>query len=216
MAERKSQMKDLIVLTLSLFFIGAAFAQDQTASAPPCFVGQKLEFRYDDGGSFSRVIASREGDLCVVDTATKSYYDKDWVLIKVIERDGQTITSARPTNPDIGEKWLPFPLTVGKTWKTQVQGPSAERGRITTYNNQFTVLAYEEITVPAGTFKTFKIKHDQENFRSGSRRWGSRYFWYAPEVGYYIKRYWAVNESVDKYFWQTVRDYELVSMSRPN
>jgi hypothetical protein len=164
---------------------------------------------------FSRVIASHEGDLCVVGDSRKSYYDKDWVLVKVVEPDGKTITSALPTHPDIGEKWLPFPLTVGKTWKTEVQGPSAERGRITTYNNQFTVLAYEELTVPAGKFKTFKIKHEQENFRSGSRRWGARYFWYAPEVGYYIKRYWAVNESVDKYFWQTVRDYELVSISGP-
>jgi len=61
------------VLTLTLFFVGAAFAQDQTASAPPCFVGQKLEFRYDDGGSFSRVIASREDDLCVVDTARQNH-----------------------------------------------------------------------------------------------------------------------------------------------
>ena len=209
-------MKHLIVLTLSLFLVAPAFPQDPNASAPPCLVGQKLEFRYDDGGSFSRVIASREGDLCVVGDSRKSYYDKDWVLVKVVEPDGKTITSALPTHPDIGEKWLPFPLTVGKTWKTQVEGPSAERGRITTYNNQFSVLTYEELTVPAGTFKTFKIKHEQENFRSGSRRWGARYFWYAPDVGYYVKRYWAVNESVDKYFWQTVRDYELVSVSRPN
>jgi hypothetical protein len=208
-------MKCLRVLIIFAFFVGAAFAQDPTASAPPCLVGQKLEFRYDDGGSFSRVITSREEDLCVVGGSRKSYYDKDWVLVKVVEPDGKTITSALPTHPDVGEKWLPFPLTVGKKWEYQRSGPSAERGRITSYNNQFTVLAYEELTVPAGTFKTFKIKHEQENFRSGSRRWGARYFWYAPEVGYYIKRYWAVDESVDKYFWQTVRDYELVSMSGP-
>jgi hypothetical protein len=40
---------------------------------------------------------------------------------------------------------------------------------------------------------------------------GIKIFWCAPEVGYYVKRYWAVNESVDKYCWQMVRDYELVS-----
>ena len=195
--------------------IGAAFAQDQSASAPSCLVGQKLEFRYDNGGSFSRVIAAREGDLCVVNSATKSYYDKDWVLVKVVEPDGRTITSASPTHSDIGEKWLPFPLALGKKWEYQRRGAPAERGAITIYQNQFNVLANEEITVPAGTFKTFKIKHDQQNFRSGTQRWGSRYFWYAPELGYYVKRYWAVNESVDKYFWQTVRDYELVSVTHP-
>lgn len=70
-----------VSLTL-LISIGAAFAQDPTATAPapPCAVEQKLEFRYDDGRSFTRKITGRENDLCVVNTANKSYYDKDWVL----------------------------------------------------------------------------------------------------------------------------------------
>jgi hypothetical protein len=207
------------VFFLMFFCIGAALAQDRTAPAPSCVVGQKLEFRYDDGRSFTREIASREGELCVVITASaKSYYDKDWVLVKVVDRDGKTITTAQPGYADIGEKLLPFPLAIGKTWETEVRGRSAERGIVTTYQNRFTVLTQEEITVPAGTFKTFKIKHEQTHSRGrgGTNRWGVRYFWYAPEVGYYVKRHWEPKESVDQFFWQTVRDYELVSMSRPN
>ncbi len=94
--------------------------------------------------------------------STKSYYNKDWVLIKVIESDGRTITSAQPGHADIGEKLLPFPLIVGKTWDTEVRGRSAERGIVVTYQNRFTVLTREDITVPAGSFATFKIKHEQK------------------------------------------------------
>jgi CO/xanthine dehydrogenase FAD-binding subunit len=34
-------------------------------------------------------------------------------------------------------------------------------------------------------------------------------FWYAPEVGYYVKRHWEPKESGDRYFLQTVPDSEL-------
>jgi hypothetical protein len=217
-------MKCLRVLIVFAFFVGAAFAQDPTASAPPCLVGQKLEFRYDDGASFSRVIASREGDLCVVlggyeirgqsNDETKIYYDKDWVLVR-LEVDGQTITSALPTHPLVGEKWLPFPLTVGKTWKTQYRTPSVTSGRMNLYNNWFTVQAHEELKVPAGTFKTFKIKHEQTGGTGteAGKRGGVRYFWYAPEVGFHVKRRSDPSESVPKDYWAS-RDYELVSVSK--
>ena len=204
--------------SFSIFiFIGAAFAQDQSASAPQCFVGQKLEFRHDNGASLTRETITREGELCVVkNESTTFYYDKDWVLVKVVDRNGRTITAAESSQPDIGEKWLHFPLAVGKTWDRDYQGRSAERNRLIQYQNRYTVLTNEEITVPAGTFKTFKIKHEQTHLTGGTKRWGVRYFWYAPGVGYYIKRHWEPKESVDQYFWQTVRDYELVSMFRPN
>jgi len=132
-------MKPLIVLALSLLFIASAFAQEPTASAPPCLVGQKLEFRQDDGRLFSRAI-SREADLCVVEVggSTKSYYDKDWVLVKVAEPDGRVMTSTALTHPSIGRVWMPFPLDVGKTWKTEERRYSAS-GRINNYVDQYTV-----------------------------------------------------------------------------
>ena len=139
---------------------GAAFAQEQTGGAPECRVGQKLNFRYDDGRSFTREIVSREGDSCVIAESSKFYYDKDWVLVRVVDAKGRMITEPEPSFPEIGERWLPFPLAVGKKWDTEVRGRSAERGRVILYQNSYAVLAQEEITVPAGTFNTFKIKHE--------------------------------------------------------
>jgi hypothetical protein len=71
--------------------------------------------------------------------------------------------------------------------------------------NSYTVLAQEEITVPTGT--------EQSHNATGTKRWGVRYFWYAPEAGYYVKRHWEPKESVDQFFWQTRRDFEVEAIS---
>jgi hypothetical protein len=214
--------------SFSIFiFIGAAFAQDQSASAPPCPVGQKLEFRHDDGRSFSSVV-SREDDLCVVNTdSRKSYYDKDWVLVKVVEPNGKIHVGWEPfTHTEIGQVWMDFPFQVGKTWTRDRKRYRTQSGRTVfeyTLQARYNVLAYEEVKVPGGTFKAFKIKHTATETCFGSecgwgdaKRSGVRYLWYAPEVGYYVKRQADLNESIDKDYWKTARDYEAVSMPRPN
>ena len=56
-----------------------------------------------------------------------------------------------PTYPqETGLPWLLFPLTVGKTW-TFVDG--------TTYDRIATVVAIENVTVPAGTFSCYKVSY---------------------------------------------------------
>jgi uncharacterized protein DUF3108 len=207
----RSFLSSLIVLA------GTAFAQDQSASAPPCLVGQKLEFRYDDGRAFSREI-SREAELCVVNTeSTKFYYEQDWVLVKVFEPNGKIYVSWEPyTHTDIGQAWMNFPFQVGRTWNKNRNRYKTERGvRVFDYNIQsrYNVLAYEEITVPAGTFKTFKIKHEQTETTNGNKHSGVRYLWYAPEVGYYAKR--EADASSDKNYWEKEPGYELVSITPP-
>lgn len=184
------------------------------AEAPPCVVGLKLQFQYDDNRKFTREITARDGDLCLVESGSKSYYDKDWTLVKLVEPDGREITSSSPRQPDIGEKWLPFPLSVSKKWERHYSGQEAVSGGVRQYQNYFTVVSHEDVTVPGGSFKAFKIRQEQVNLSSKNRR-GVRYFWYAPDVGYYVKRHWAVKEGNDPHYWVSVRDYELVSVSRP-
>lgn len=207
-------LKVILACFFSFTVIGAAFAQDPTATAPPCPVGQKLDFRYDDGRSFSST-ASREGDLCVVNTdSTKAYYDQDWVLVKVVEPNGKTHVEWQPfTQTEIGRPWMDFPFQVGRTWTRDRRRYRTQSGRtVFEYNIQqrYNVMAYEEVKVPGGTFKAFKIKHTATDTCVGSecgfgtnKRLGVRYLWYAPEVGYYVKRQADLNESVDKDYWKT-------------
>lgn len=180
------------------------------APAPPCAVGLNLVLQLDDGRRTGWRITAREGDLCVVTFGVRYYYDRDWVLVKVVETDGTVLTAPRPRYSRIGEKWLPFPLEVGKEWEEWYSATDL-RGRVGNYRNFFSVVGHEEITVKAGTFKAFKIKlHQIQN----PDHWGVLYLWYAPEVGYYIKRRVAPEESSRPDIWSGVPDYELIAVSR--
>lgn len=180
------------------------------APAPPCAVDLNLVLQLDDGRRAGWRITGREGELCVVTFGVRYYYDRDWVLVKVVETDGTVITAPRPRYPRIGEKWLPFPLEVGKEWEESYTATD-RYGGVGNYRNFFSVVGHEEITVKAGTFKAFKIKiHQIQN----AGHWGVYYLWYAPEIGYYIKRRLAPDESSHRDFWSGVPGYELISVSR--
>jgi hypothetical protein len=81
-------------------------------------------------------------------------------------------------DPPAGWVW---PLEVGKTWtrKSRVTLHAAKRTIETEYTG--TVEAHEEITVPAGTFKTFRIKTVNS---SGDEN----VFWFSPEAGIHMKQ----------------------------
>ena len=184
-------------------------AKNPIASAPPCSVGLQHVFQYEDGTRFTRRIGRRDGELCVIG---QSYYDKDWTLVKQIGRDGQVITSSRPDYALVGEKWLSFPLAVGKEWQVNYRARYAHGAGVGNFRNYFNVLSYEKINTPAGIFASFKIRQEQ---RHGSADWGIRYFWYAPETEYYVKHEYARQESSRTDYWVNVRNYELVSIARP-
>src|SRR5262245_41783097 len=181
----------------------------QTALAPPCSVGLQHVFQYDDGTRFNRRVSRRDGDLCVIG---QSYYDKDWTLVKQIGRNGQEITSTQPEYPLVGEKWLPFPLAVGKEWQINYRARFSTRAGVGFFSNYFKVLSFEKVKTPAGNFATLKIRQEQ---RHGSGTSGVRYLWYAPEVEYYVKQEYARHESNPENYWLNVHNYELVSVARP-
>jgi hypothetical protein len=81
-------------------------------------------------------------------------------------------------DPPIG--W-DFPLTVGSTWSTKHKFTIYAAKRTVPLEVKFNVEAYEEVTVPAGTFRTFRI-HTVDNLGNDNVTWWS------PEIGLFIKR----------------------------
>lgn len=84
---------------------------------------------------------------------------------------------------------LKFPLTVGKSWDVEFK---ADIGPGDTIKDpwrvaQYKLEAYEQITVPAGTFWAFNISVGIETKKLG-KFMGSINYWYAPEVKQIIKR----------------------------
>ena len=178
------------------------------ALAPPCTIGLRHQFQYEDGTQFSRQVSRRDGELCVID---RNYYNKDWVLVKQIATDGREITASQPDYPLVGEKWLAFPISVGKEWEINYRARYPRRAGVGYYHNFFKVVSYEKVGVKAGAFVAFKIRQEQRQLNN----WGVRYFWYVPEVEYYVKHQVARNESKTPSYWLDQQDYELTSISRP-
>jgi hypothetical protein len=86
---------------------------------------------------------------------------------------------------------IDFPITVGKKWDHKYKRESQVGGKKTDIiRASHKVVAYESVTVPAGTFQAFKINVVCE--AADSRRMITNpekiYFWYAPEVKQLVKK----------------------------
>lgn len=75
-----------------------------------------------------------------------------------------------------------WPLQVGKSTRViQVRDKSA-------WQNDFTVAATERITTPAGTFETYRIENVSQGIGNSPNIFHiKRKYWYAPDVGYFVK-----------------------------
>lgn len=79
------------------------------------------------------------------------------------------------------EDWQ-WPLQVGKQWSATVTWTdSGEQERTYVLTGVWMVEAYEEVKVPAGTFKAFKVS--RREIESGA----SQDFWYSPQARGWIK-----------------------------
>ena len=109
--------------------------------------------------------------------------------------------------PHLG--WMSFPMKVGKDWRatyterhtstSQTCVDSADRSLEPVCETvkhteeevvwaDLEVVAYEAVTVPAGTFMAFRVTlTDSSCDADPDCIWDSGSYWYAPEVGYFVK-----------------------------
>ena len=74
-----------------------------------------------------------------------------------------------------------YPVEVGKSWTRNYQIKFPAHGRSETVEGRQTVEAYEDVTVPAGTFKAYR-------FRWTDNRGAINTDWFSPEVRLLVKR----------------------------
>jgi flagellar biosynthesis GTPase FlhF len=178
-------------------------AKNPIGLAPSCRVGANWTFRYDDGGRFVRRITGHNGDVCNVG---KSFFDKEWLLLKQLGPNNEEITAPTLDQPLIGKQWMPFPISVGSEWRVEFRTKPTGSRNVSFYTDTFDVVGFEKVEVPAGSFMAFKIKVD----RRTQGIWSIRYLWYAPQVEYYVKFRIAPEESHPAYE-TTFKNYQLVS-----
>jgi len=105
-----------------------------------------------------------------------SYIDAQRRVLATV-RDGKPNLTFHPYEAEFD-----WPLFVGKSWRSEQQVTYHDRNQTLEEKLVYTVEAFEEITVPAGTFKTFRIQlvtPEQREVR-----------WYEPRLGMIIKRDW--------------------------
>ena len=109
-------------------------------------------------------------DVSVFDKATRN-----WIATL---RDGKERFAA---SPDDGT--FTWPLWVGKSWMASYTYDDRERGRSwNPVQTWWKVAAYEDVTVPAGRFKAFRLEGSP-----GTNNATQVTFWYAPEVRLTVK-----------------------------
>ena len=91
----------------------------------------------------------------------------------------------RPADhPEIGHHNFEFPLKVGAKWK--YSSPPGERFW---YQSHHEVVAFETITVPAGTYECFRLEGEN---RYDEKYYGETWYlirWYCPTINYTAKEH---------------------------
>lgn len=80
-------------------------------------------------------------------------------------------------NPPTGWEW---PLEVGKSWTKTYESTNHGTKRTVSYESTQKVEAYEDVTVPAGTFKTFRIT-------TSTTLGDENVVWFSPDLGIWVK-----------------------------
>lgn len=104
------------------------------------------------------------------------YYDANRRIVAQV-RDGKSVQTYDPY-----EALYDWPLFVGKSWVSEFRIRDHAREQTVALKYDFRVEAVEEVTTPAGAFKTFRIRRDGPD---------DRYIvWFSPELAIEVKRVW--------------------------
>jgi len=136
--------------------------------------GDRWEWRQVDShskgetGRFTRTIVARDGELRIADSVCG-----EMSLASAFTLDCDKV-AAKP--------WRAWPLEVGRKWSTDVDWTRPD-GASGNTSQDAVVAALEDVTVPAGTYKAYRIELDgwYRNSRGGHGRQRD-VFWYVPEL----------------------------------
>ena len=179
------------VTAMSLALCGLAHSSD-LADAPTVRVGDIWKYRQVDG--FTKEV-DLEFSLRVVDitgseiTTKQEIKGRDGSKIVIYDRFWNLIDDGNVKyEPFSGLR--SFPLTIGKVMRREYRGTTFKTGISIkcTVSGQYE--AWENITVPAGTFETLRLEEDIECRGTGTNTATNKTIyksWYAPSVNRFVR-----------------------------
>jgi hypothetical protein len=101
-----------------------------------------------------------------------------------------------------------YPLVVDKTWGRSVRQTLHKANKTLQNEVKYKVEAYEDVTVPAGTFKAFKIR---QQWFLNSKLGADNINWYVPELGIFVKQ--LQTRTADSAYGSGTQEVEVISQT---
>jgi hypothetical protein len=203
---------DMVLIVLLIVVSGCA-----PATAPPGAPQTDLKWPPVGSGWVQGERTSGSFGSTSSQAAWKFLGEQTWQGKKVMAFSDGTVTNytdprrrllATIRGTALAESYQPYyttadwPLFVGKSWANRYTYRDEARGRsFDNVQQDAKVEAYEDVKVPAGTFKAFKIGIGDQAF------WVTT--WYAPDLGLFVKT--RAERLATFYLGPGVRETELVS-----
>ena len=86
--------------------------------------------------------------------------------------------------PEYSVTTYKFPMKIGSEWSYTAR---AGEGGMLERRGTYKVVAYEPVTVPAGTFECFRVEGQWENSTKSYTGRASEKYWYCPSIKYIAK-----------------------------
>jgi hypothetical protein len=183
----------LATISLALLLLLAGYCAAQTIDPRPIRVGDRWSYDIKDDltGDLRHAITVVVGEVNDKEITTlvtargkdrprTMVYDLDWGRID----DG--VWMLRPSGIGIRK-----PLQIGQEWRSDANGINLRSDQAFRAAGVAKVVGREQVTVPAGTFDTFRVEMTVRaiNTRDQSilETWTFR-VWYAPEVNRWVRR----------------------------
>jgi hypothetical protein len=137
------------------------------------------------------VISVGKGKITVASKNIKSKTGSARTIQFTLERN--LISSRNPGGSGLDYspplKYFEFPLYPGKTWRQTSMEKNIKTGAVREHTLLATVGDWEDVSVPAGTFRTIKITIQTElvDRTIGQRSTGTDISWYAPNIRRSVK-----------------------------
>lgn len=168
----KTHMGILAFTICLLGMTGSAIAQKAELPVPTIFQpGDRWDWRQIDSRT-----QIEEGKR------TRTVVDVDGVAMFRIGKTNVQISNAFLGSPAASKPWRVWPLEVGKKWSYDEDWSNAD-GLSGNTKQDAEVVAYEEVTTPAGKFMAFKIEYRgfyRNNRGQNGKQNGTH--WYAPDT----------------------------------
>lgn len=182
-------MKKIVFVIMTLMTMITTNIGAEIAEKPIFTPGDYWIFKNSDGKETKTVFLKEEKDYFIFNYNESEilYTTFNLTPIKRLKKETNEVVWEKSSFKYPGPI-LRFPLKIGEWWRYDYEAESATYGKhiLTPMTAQYEVKSYEQITVTAGTFWTFRIEVERYT-RKGRKNVGSYTYWYAPSVKRIIK-----------------------------